>query len=64
MCGGKHSKICLTGFAAAGMNGEMFPVLVIGKSKKTRYFKEIKKFYCQYRGPKKLDEFGNFLIMA
>ena len=39
---GKHSKIQLTGLAAANMAGEKLPMFVIKKSKKRRCFKHIR----------------------
>ena len=39
--GGKHSKLRLTGLAAANAVGEKLPLFVIGKSKKPRCFKHI-----------------------
>ena len=51
--GGKHSKISLTGMAAASMTGVKLPMFVIGKAKKPRCFKGIKKPPCTYRGQKK-----------
>ena len=51
--GGKHSKIRLTGLAAANMTGEKLPMFVIGKSKKPRCFKHITCLPCRYRGQSK-----------
>ena len=51
--GGKHSKIRATGLAAAKMNGDKPPMFVIGKSKKPRCFKNIKKLLCRYQGQNK-----------
>ena len=51
--GGKHSKIRLTGIAAANMNGDKLPMFVIGRSNKPRCFKGVKKLPCRYRGQKK-----------
>lgn len=51
--GGKHSKIRMTGLAAASMKGEKLPMFVIGKSQKPRCFKNLKQFPCRYRGQKK-----------
>ena len=51
--GGKHSKIRVTGLAAVRMNSDKLPMFVIGKSKKTRCFKNVKKLPCRYRGQNK-----------
>ena len=51
--GGKHSKIRVTGLAAANINGDKLPMFVIGKSQKPRCFKNIKKLPCRSRGRKK-----------
>ena len=51
--GGKHSKIRVTGLAAANMNGDKLPMFIIGKSQKPRCFKNIKKLPCGYRSQKK-----------
>lgn len=51
--GGKHSKIRITGLAAANMNGDKLPMIVIGKSQKPRCFKHIRKLPCRYRGQNK-----------
>ena len=50
--GGKHSKIRVTGLAAANKNGDKLPMFVIGKSQKPRSFKNIQKLPCRYRGQK------------
>ena len=47
--GGKHSKIRITGLEAANDVGNKFPMLVIGKAKIPRCFKNIKKFPCRYQ---------------
>ena len=47
--GGKHSKVWLTGMAAASAAGEKLPIFVIGKSAKPRYFKNVKSLPCRYR---------------
>ena len=47
--GGKHNKIRVTGLAAANMNGDKLPMLVIGKLKKPRCFKNVKKLPCRKR---------------
>ena len=49
---GKHSKIRVMGLAAAIMNGDKLPMFVIGKFRKPRCFKNIKKLPCCYRGKK------------
>ena len=51
--GGKHSKVRLTGLAAANANGKKLPMFVIGKSAKPRCFKGIKHLPCRYRSQKK-----------
>ena len=48
-----HSKIRMTGLAAANMNGDKLPMFVIGKSQKPRCFNNIKKLPCRYQGQKK-----------
>ena len=45
--GGKHSKLRLTGLAAANAAGEKLPMFIIGKSKSPRCFKNIKHLPCQ-----------------
>ena len=50
---GKHSKIRVTGLAAANINDEKLPMFAIGKLQKPRCFKNIKKLPCCYRGQKK-----------
>ena len=47
--GGKHSKIRLTGMAAANAMGDKLPMFVIGKSKSPRCFKGVKHLLCRYR---------------
>ena len=47
--GGKHSKVRLTGMAAAGAAEEKLPIFIIGKSAKPRCFKNIKDLPCRYR---------------
>ena len=42
--GGKHSKVRLTRMAAASAAGEKLPIFVIGKSVKSRCFKNVKAF--------------------
>ena len=54
--GGKHSKVRLTGMAAASAVGEVLPMFVIGKSKKPRCFKGVRSPPCWYKAQKKLDE--------
>ena len=51
--GGKHSKVRLTGIAAAIAVGEKLPMFVIGKSKKQRCFNRIGSLSCRYRHQKK-----------
>ena len=54
--GGKHSKLRLTGLAAAnagGGGGGTLPMFVIGKSKFPRCFKNIKHLPCHYRSQNK-----------
>lgn len=51
--GGKHSKIRITGLAAANAVGDKLPMFVIGKAKNPRCFKNIKKLPCRYRAQKK-----------
>ena len=51
--GGKLSKICLTGMAAANATGDKIPMFVIGKSKSPRCFKGIKHLPCRYRNQNK-----------
>ena len=41
----KHSKIKVKGLAAENMNGDKLPVFVIGKLKKLRCLKNVKKNY-------------------
>ena len=51
--GGKHSKLRLTGMADANALDEKLSMFVIGKSKKPRCFKNVKKVPCRYRAQKK-----------
>ena len=51
--GGKHSKIRITGLAAANTVGNKLPMFVIGKVKNPRCFKNIKKLPCRYRSQRK-----------
>ena len=51
--GGKHSKIRLTGMAAANATGDKIPMFVIGKSKSPRCFKGVKHLPCRYRNQNK-----------
>ena len=51
--GGKHSKIRITGLAAANAFGNKLPMFVIGKAKNPRCFKNIKKLPCRYRSQRK-----------
>ena len=48
--GGKHSKVRLTGMAAANAVGDKLPMFIIGKSKKPRCFAGIQNLPCRYRG--------------
>ena len=50
---GKFSKVWLTGLAAANANGEKLPMLIIGKLKFPRCFKNLKQLPCCYRRQKK-----------
>ena len=50
--GGKHSKVRLTGMAAARAVGENLPMFVIEKSKKPRCFNGIGSLPCRYRHQK------------
>ena len=58
--GGKHSKIKVTGLAAANINGDKLPMFVIGKSKKPRCFKCQKITLSLSRPEQKLDGFNSF----
>ena len=51
--GGKHSKIRITGLAAANAVSNKLPMFVIGKEKNLRCFKNIKKLPCRYRSKRK-----------
>ena len=51
--GGKLSKICVSGMAAANAVGDKIPMFVIGKSQKPRCFKNVKFLPCRYRNQKK-----------
>ena len=51
--GGKHSKVRLTGMAAASAIGEKLPMFVIGRSAKPRCFKNVKNLPCRYRAQAK-----------
>ena len=51
--GGKHSKLRLTGLAAANAIGKKLPMFVIGKAKSPRCFKRVKHLPCRYRSQKK-----------
>ena len=46
-CTGGHSKIRVTGPDAANMNSEKLPMFVIGKLKKSRCFRNVKKLPCR-----------------
>ena len=49
----KHSKIRITGLAAANAVSSKLPILFIGKAKKPSCFKNIKTLPCRYRAQKK-----------
>ena len=51
--GGKHSKLRFTGISAASATGEKLPMLVIGKSKNPRCFKNVKSLPCTYKSQAK-----------
>ena len=51
--GGKHSKVRLTGMSAASATGEKLPLLVIGKSKNPRCFKNVKSLPCMCKAQEK-----------
>ena len=51
--GGKHSKIRITGLAAANAVSSKLPMFVIGKAKNPRCFKNIKKLPCRYWSQRK-----------
>ena len=51
--GGKHSKVRITGMSAASATGEKVPLLVIGKSKNPRCFKNVKSLPCSYKSQAK-----------
>ena len=59
--GGKHSKIRLTGMAAANAPGEKLPMFVIGKSAKPRCFSGVQNIPCRYRAQKKAGWMASFL---
>ena len=48
--GGKHSKVRLTGMAAANAVGDKLPMFIIGKSKKPRCFAGLTNLPCRYLG--------------
>ena len=50
---GKHSKVRLTGMCTVSATGEKLPLLVIGKSKNSRCFKNAKFLPCQCKGQPK-----------
>ena len=54
--GGKHSKVRLTGMAAAGAAGEKLPIFVIGKSAKQDALKTSKTSLSLSIACEKLDE--------
>ena len=45
--GGKNSKLRLTGMVAASATGEKLEMFVIGRSKKSLYFKNVKQLPCR-----------------
>ena len=47
--GGKCSKVRLTGISTASATGEKLPLLVIGKTKNLRCFKNVKSLPCMYK---------------
>lgn len=49
---GKHSKIRLTGMAAANALGKKLPMFVIGKLAKARCFSGVRNIPCRYRAQK------------
>ena len=51
--GGKHSKVRLTGMCAASATGGRLPLLAIGKSKNSKWFKNVKSLLCQYKAEPK-----------
>ena len=51
--GGKHIKVRLTGMSAATATGEKLPLLLIGKSKNLRCFKNVKSLPCMYKAQEK-----------
>ena len=46
---GKYSKVRLNEMSAASAMGEKLPLLVIGKSKNPRFFKNVKSLPCMYK---------------
>ena len=61
MAGGKLSKTCITGMEAANAMGDKLPMLVIGKTKNPRCFKNIKFSPCRYRNQRKSWMVGKML---
>ena len=51
--GGKNSKNRITGLVGSNAVGDKLPLLIIGKSKKPRCFKNVKSLPCNYRNQKK-----------
>ena len=51
--GSNNSKVRLTGMATDSATGEKLEMIVIGQSKKPRYFKNVKQLPCRYRAHKK-----------
>ena len=46
---GKYSKVRLNEMSAVSAIGEKLPLLVIGKSKNPRFFKNVKSLPCMYK---------------
>ena len=51
--GGKNSKSPIMGMAAAKALCEKLPMFIIGKAKKSRFFKNVKFLPCHYRNQNK-----------
>ena len=51
--GEKHSKIRITGLAAANAVGDKLPMFMIGKSKNPRCFKSVRSLPCRYQSQQK-----------
>ena len=52
--GGKFSKLRLTGLGAGNALDQKLPMFVIGRANKPRFFKNLKRLPCCYRGLKKV----------